>query len=307
MQRSPCNSVAVNTNTTDQAHVTATGRNKEMTTECSERTSVFDDDINDQLESELFTREWIQYGSLESNSCPRHGLVPRDDCMSCTTNPALLEPHLNVTYVSAITPTDSEAVIVPQRYNELRGSGNELKSVQFMPLKAECYYTLAPYLANKTRPASRGEMLMNVCTPTTKTPCINIPWCIIGKYNGRAPSEFTHINKVDSDWVLFMPSTALRDIFTLMEEHDMYPTPNAHDGRSYNSSRLRLAGTVSSRVIKSAEWKVGVELASIRRYLNCDAVATATFTVTVHITPVKAIRGRYSRYRQLTLWVHSIQ
>lgn len=279
-----------------------------MTTECSERTSVFDDDINDQLESDLFTREWEQYGSLEPNKCPKHGLVPNDNCMSCTTNPSLLEPHLNVTYVSAITPTDSEAIVVPSRYNEIRGSGNELKSVQFMPLKPECYYTLAPYLASRTQPPRKGEMLMNVCTPITKTPCVRVPSCIIGKYSGRAPADFTCINKVDSDWVLFMPGTALMDIFTLMEEHDMYPTPDIHDGRSYNSSRLRLAGTVSSRVIKSADWKAGgLELASIRRYLNCDAVATATFTVTVHVAPSKPIRGRYSRYRQLTLWVHSIQ
>jgi hypothetical protein len=279
-----------------------------MTTECSENTSIFDDDINDQLKSDLFTREWVQYGSLEYNNCTTHGSVPTAGCNSCTNNPALLEQHLNITYVSAITPTDSDTVTAPPRYNEIRGLGNELQSVQFMPLKPECYYTLAPYLANKTELPRKGEMLMNVCTPITKTPCIKVPSCLIGKYNGRAPAEFTCINKVDSDWVLFMPRTAIMDIFTLMEEHDMYPTPSAHDGRSYNSSRLRLAGTVSSRVMNSTDWRTaGLELASIRRYLNCDAVATAIFTVTVHVTPSKSTRGRRTRYRHLTLWIHSIQ
>jgi hypothetical protein len=272
----------------------------------SEPTTVFDDDINDQLSSDLFTRDWMQVGSLEMNECDTHGQVPQPSCPSCNNNPRLLKNYLNITYVSAMVADDAEEYKVPARYNELRGPGNELSSVQFMPLKPSCYYTLAPYLANKTSAPQPGEMLMNVCTPATKTPCIRIPWCIIGAYSGSSPDEFTSINKVECDWVLFMPHTALSDIFKLMEEHDMYPTPDGHDGRAYSSSRLRVAGSVSSRIMKSKDWKSGNELKSIRRYLNCDAVATATFTVTVHVNPAGGQRGKHSRYRHLVLWVHSI-
>lgn len=272
----------------------------------SEVTSVFDDDVLDQLHSDLYTRDWIQYGSIEVNTCPEHGSVPTPGCSQCNNDPKLEETRLTIVYVAADSVTKDGNYTVPPRYNELRAAGNELSPVQFMPLKPECYYTLAPYLAAKTGSVSRGEMLMNVCTATTKTPCIKIPWCIIGRYRGTTPDEYASISKVDQEWVLFLPRTALVDIFALMEDHDMYPTPDLHDGRSYCSSRLRVAGTVTSRIMSSTDWTTGEELDSIRRYLNCDAVITATFTVTVHVTPPLVSRGKHSRYRKLVLWIHSI-
>jgi hypothetical protein len=278
-----------------------------MNTPFSECTSVFDDDTLDQLNSNLFTREWTQVGSLEDNNCDKHGLVPQSTCVKCNNNPKLMGRYLNVTYVIAVYDNTEADCEVPERYNELRGSGNELASVQFMPLDPRCYYTLYPYLKMRTTPPERGEVLMNVCTRSTKTPCIRIPWCIVGNYNGVVPDEFASVRKKDSEWVLFIPHTALMDIFALMEEHDMYPTPDSHDGRAYSSSRLHIAGTVSSRVIKPEDWNVGRDLETVRRYLNCDAVATATFTVTVHLTPYKGARGKHTRYKHLTLWVHSIQ
>jgi hypothetical protein len=278
-----------------------------MTAVFSECTSVFDDDTLDQLNSDLFTRDWIQVGSLESNKCSKHGLIPQLYCDQCNNNPKLLGTHLNVMYLTG-SYDDSEAdPEVPSRYNELRGNGNEIASVQFMPLDPRCYYTLSPYLRVRTTPPERGEVLMNVCTRSTKTPCIRIPWCLVAKYNGVAPDEFASIGKVDNDWVLFVPHTAIMDIFSLMEEHDMYPTPDSHDGRAYSSSRIRVAGTVSSRVMKDIDWTFGHDLRTVRRYLNCDAVATATFTVTVHLTPYRGSKGKHTRYRHLTLWVHSIQ
>lgn len=273
----------------------------------SEVTSVFDDDTLDQLNSSLYTRGWSQYGSLEANNCEEHGLVPEPLCSKCNNSPKLLDPHLDVTYVADTYDVVDWDTDIPPQYNELRGPGRELAGVEFMPLDPNCYYTLAPYLRTKTATAQRGEVLMNICTSFTKTPCIRVPWCLVARYKGTVPDEFTRIRKVDSDWVLFFPHTALKDIFTLMEEHDMYPTPDSHDSRAYSSSRLHVAGTVSSRVMKSAEWSTGPELKTVRRYLNCDAVVTATFTVTVHLTPYKGSRGRHSRYRHLSLWIHSIQ
>jgi hypothetical protein len=278
-----------------------------MTAVFSECTSVFDDDTLDQLNSDLFTRDWIQVGSLESNKCSKHGLIPQLYCDQCNNNPKLLGTHLNVMYLTGSYDDGEADPEVPSRYNELRGNGNEIASVQFMPLDPRCYYTLSPYLRVRTTPPERGEVLMNVCTRSTKTPCIRIPWCLVAKYNGVAPDEFASIGKVDNDWVLFVPHTAIMDIFSLMEEHDMYPTPDSHDGRAYSSSRIRVAGTVSSRVMKDIDWTFGHDLRTVRRYLNCDAVATATFTVTVHLTPYRGSKGKHTRYRHLTLWVHSIQ
>lgn len=304
-----CNSVAANTKLFDKVPVKCLWiyAKEAMNAVFSECTSVFDDDTLDQLNSNLFTREWTQVGTLEGNNCTKHGLVPQETCPHCNNNPKLIGRHLNVVYVIAVYDNEGSDCEVPDRYNELRGPGNELASVQFMPLDPRCYYTLYPYLSTRTAEPERGETLMNVCTSGTKTPCIRIPWCLVAKYNGAAPEEYASIGKAEDDWVLFVPHTALMDIFSLMEEHDMYPTPDGHDGRAYSSSRLRVAGTVSSRVIKPEQWNVGRDLKTVRRYLNCDAVATATFTVTVHLTPYKGSRGRHTRYKHLTLWVHSIQ
>lgn len=282
-----------------------------MTPAFSDVTTQFDDDISDQLESDLFTRDWVQYGTLEANKCNEHGLVPVRGCEACNNDPKLApgRKKLNVVYISKTfsdEPEDDNLVTPPKRYNELRRHGYEMASIQFMPLDPKCCYTLAPYLRNHTEPPAKGELLMNVCTPYTKTPCIKIEWCLIGRYKGRVPDGFEFIEMQNESWVLFTPLTAMNDVSVMMEEHDMYPTPSAHDGRAYSSSRIRLADVLSTRRVKEDDWRQGPDLRSIQRYLNCDAVATASFTVTIHLVPFRGNTGRKSRYHHVNLWLHAI-
>lgn len=275
----------------------------------SDATTEFDDDISDQVESELFTRDWVQYGTLEENKCKEHDLVPTKGCVKCNHDPSLLPgcKKLNIVYLSRTFDHEiDDDPSPPVRYNELRRHGYELASAEFMPIDPKCCYTLAPYLEKNVGPPGKGELLMNVCTAYTKTPCVKIEWCIIGKYKGKVPDGFEFLEVGGENWVLFTPLTAMNDISTMMEEHNMYPTPSPHDGRAYSSSRLQLASNISTRRIDKSEWRQGPDLRSIQRYLNCDAVATASFTVTVHLTPFKGNTGRKSRYRHVNLYLHSI-
>lgn len=264
-------------------------------------TTPTDSEISDQLNSDLYTRGWFQLTTLERNSCSEHGPVPHCDCPMCNNNPKTLVDSVEFLYVQCGDD------YIPSGYNRLRRIGDERSTVQFMPLDPRCYYTLYAYIRQHTEAPIPGELLMNVCTSCTKTPLIDIPWCVVAKCSGYIPDGFLTTAVYGGTSVLAVPKDAIQDIFDLMADHGMYPTVNRHDYMKYPSSRLRLAksATIGELVFQSDG--PYDEITALRRYLNCDAVATATFTVTVHLTHWVTSLGTYDKFRNVVLWIHAIR
>lgn len=274
----------------------------------TENQSVFDEDVKDQISERLYTKEWSIYGSNDSGKCQHTEFSNDAFCPVCSTWEDRSGGYFYMGYVwssTLVTSVRSDRDCLPLFF-PLK-EGGECCTIELVPPSLETLGKYYPYFSKYALTDSRGEMFVNFCRKEYKSPCVDINNCIVASCTGEVEDNIAVVHKRDQVWGLFIPNNAMMNICELLADHDVYPVPGAHDSLSYNSARIIVAGTVKTRVMKEVEWDTTSQCKSMSRFVKCDAVATATFTVSVVLRPYLSSKGKFSKYKYMNVVVHNIR
>lgn len=269
----------------------------------TELQSVYDDDTKDQLEGSLYTRDWTIYGTEDKAPCTHELLHGEKLCYVCQTSNTRSGMHFYMGYVWASAPLWDMDLPLSLALKQ----GGEVCNVEFLPATDKTLGNYYRYFNKYALTGDRGEVVMNLCRGMFKSPCVDIPNCVVAACAGKVSEDIAVISKREQLWALFVPNTAMMSIVDLMLDHDMCPIPSAHDGMSYNSSRIVVAGGVKTRIVRDGEWDTSSRRTSMSRYVKCDAVMTATFTISIVLRPYMNSKGKYSRWRYMNIVLHNIK
>jgi len=97
------------------------------------------------------------------------------------------------------------------------------------------------------------------------------------------------------------------NIVDSLNEIGIMPLPSPHDAQPYNSSRVVVIRDMILCNIQPEEWNTGSVHRSVSRFVSCEAVATATFTVSALLTPYTRARGTHTSKKYMSLVIHNIK
>ena len=254
--------------------------------------TTFDDDIGDQLRQGLYTDSWAIHGSLDHCECKEGECVKRGRCKG---------RFFSMIFVNTLHSVKNA------RSLELPGEAC-CTSFQEMPPTSDVLGVYYDYFRTNVLDMVKGESLVNLCTSDFKSPCFDIRNCILARRTTPPPHGYTFLHRSEHEyWVLLMPSTRVDVVFEALHYIDIIPVPGVHDANAYNSSRLTAAGSIATKIMPPGSWRTPSYEHVVTRYVECDAVATATFTVTIILTRFSKAQGSHTHKRNVEFVVHNVK
>ncbi|KAF2861615.1 hypothetical protein K470DRAFT_285329 [Piedraia hortae CBS 480.64] len=228
--------------------------------------SEYDDDVNDMINSGLYTRGWTLIGT---ESPPNNG----DEWFD-----------MKFMQLQADNGYDIAKAKRPLRLRVTEDVTSEL-----IPLSLDVLGKYYDYLTECIDPYVRGVMLVCTCQPAVKSPVFDVPNCVLvrPKTNRYDHTFFTTVDTEAYTAVLFVPIIVTDALMDSLHSIGVRVMPTYQDTWSYSSVRISL-----SRHLRG--WRRDATAAVFAERLNCDAVATATFTVSVVLEPLQSARGKHT-------------
>lgn len=250
-----------------------------------------DMDERSMIDSGLYTREWNIVGTSS----------PTDDIGGVPT-------YFSMSFqMKTYNCTDSDSQDTDE-HTTITLNVTAAESIEIMPAAKE---TLGPYykyfinhVMNK-----KSDSLVNVCRKSSKSPCFDIEnCCLIVPGSGVRMNGFSTALVSGVKCVPLVPCSAVQAIQDALATLGMSVEPTLHDALAFNGHRVRMSGQYVTTDIGPDEWKRDQRYArDFNHILRCDAVATATFTVSVVISAVHGKHSWCANRKSFKLVVHSIK
>lgn len=256
-----------------------------------ESLSIPDENINDLVAGGLYLREWAIVGT------------PPPSPDSATVE------HLVLNYHQATEDTDPSEIervtprpIVLDRDTQLQ--------IEEIPVLRDTLGQYEKYFADCVV-KSRSDMVLNICKVRKKSPCVDIPGCLVVKPSrdmSLISDDYCKVKVGDQDCILMIPQTVIDNVIENVAYTGKYVVSVPHDAWPYNSSRVRISQLYTDFQPEDSDWdSTSTYLRDLQRYVSCSAVSTATLTVTFVLG---TCWGKYSYYRSrksLSIVVHAIK
>lgn len=255
--------------------------------------STYDDDnVRDMMNSDLFRREWTIVGTEPPLT---KGKV------------ADITEHLilNFHQIEEGVPEDETANVKPRPILLKHNSDYQLEMIPVYPNILGKYYEYFSRCVS----LHKGDYLLNVCTTRKKSPCVDIPNCVLAAIpegSVRNLDCFTVKNMGSYDCVVYVPNSIIYEIISALNDIGISIVPSLHDGMPYNSIRTRISD-LCTEFSKDAWSKDSRYIREFSRYAPCNAVTTATLTVSFVLGVVRGPRSRYNNKKSLEIVVHAIK
>lgn len=255
--------------------------------------STFDDEMKDMLDSKLYTREWRLVGTEPPTTLTHDSTDTQHLSMCFYQEDETTEDNIS-------NHTDIKPIVM---------KAQTTYDVEILPVHIQ---TLGYYYDYFTSYVSlqKGDCLINVCKDRQKSPCVDIPYCILVKpkhKNIQNSEDFTFINIRGEECIIFIPTRIVYNLLCNLGNIDITVPPSIHDGWAYNSSRVRMSSIFTCNEIPDTSWATGSRVRDISRYVSCTAVATATLTVSFVLSSVRGVSSFYHNRKLLDVVVHAIK
>lgn len=249
----------------------------------------YDDDIRDLLVDGLFTREWTIVGTQPPSS---------DNAES---------GYFNM-YYKQTYDDDNKRSRNAAREKPLTLKPSQPDPVELLPPVPSTLGPYYSYFRDCVLTGRHGEMLVNFCRNGKKSPCVDIPGCALVVPTKTADVEnFTLIKLGNVPCVPVVPTSIILNIIDSLAEVCQPVYPSFHDGWAYNGSRVRMSKMYTECELDDNAWKKEGFARDFSRLVRCVAVATATFTVSVVLSP-SVQRTRYPTHKKvLEVVIHNIK
>jgi len=248
----------------------------------------YDADIHEMLSGNLYTRDW----TLVSRHLPDGSLVMYY-AQTCDLLNSTSQQRMNECPVTLCPEDDVVMVeVMPPNEDTLEEHHEYFRDVVFNMHQS-------------------GELLINVCTQRYKTPLFNISGCIVARHT----SPFCQSRDLSSNVIaigeyqasLLIPTSVVTSIFEALSAVDIIVLPDVHDAKKYTGSRVQPRSGIEVSRIPQSKWCHNETSKDINRYINCNAVATATFTVSAVVTPYEHTKGIRPSRRRVKFVVHNVR
>ena len=263
-------------------------------TQSVETSSAYDAEVSDLLEQELYTKGWEIHGSLEKcDGAETHSV--------CWDRGVCGDNYFSFMYMQ---PAEYKA---RERRGIQVGISDTSESVEIIPSDSSLFGNYWRYFKQHVFEGTKGESLMSICRRDVKSPSFDILRCVVALTSQRPPRDCTWVQQGERYWVLFIPNSVISNIIDSLNEISIMPLPSPHDALAYNSSRVSTTTNTIICQVEPEEWDTGSVYKSISRFVTCEAVTTATFTVSVLLTPYARARGTHTSKKYMSLVVHNVK
>lgn len=256
--------------------------------------STYDAEVQDMLRHSIYTRDRLIRGSLDG--CP-----DGDDHSKCKEVGACPGVYFAFAYIDALGARGSSTTAVQL------DDGGETQSLEPMPSSPVLFDKYYEYFSAYVFDGTRGEKVVNLCKKDTKSPVFDVPGCVVAKRSSKPSSSYPSFWHRDCYWVPLVSGSAVSSIIDSLNDIDIRPMPSTHDVQSYGGSRVLMKRKPTTCQLRSCDWDDKSDKASICRFLPCDAVATATFTVSILLKPYPRARGIHPSKVYMSLVLHNIK
>lgn len=257
-------------------------------------TSAYDATVEDLLQQNLYTAGWEIRGNL--NNCSG-----TDTHSTCVQKGTCLDTYFSFTYVQA-----AEQKHKNYRKVEVSPGGSE-ESVEVIPSHGSLFGRYWDYFSERVFEGCKGESLVSICRGEVKSPSFDVLGCVIALTHKKPPNNYAWVKEGGSYWVILIPNSVVSNIMDSLNCIDIIPLPSAHDTQSYNSSRVLVKCRPVLCEMRPGDWTKGSTRKSISRFTECDAVATATLTVSILLTPYAKARGKHTSKKYMSFVVHNVK
>lgn len=246
---------------------------------------VNDDDFNDIITGDIHKRNWRLVGSTSPIDVESRGAK-----------------HFTMSYIGREPEVEPEVEVDASIFTNPMIS-NGIESIEIMPVAEsllEQYYT---YFSEHVA-LDKKDQLINICRQSIKSPCFDIRNCYIVEPKEHVSLDnYAKIVLDKKTYVLLIPSSIICNMKKSLDYLEINIEPDSSDDLAYSGSRLQISGICTFPNIKSLSWKDARHLNDFNKILNCKAVATATFTVSMIL---RQFQG-YVRTKTLVVVVHAIK
>lgn len=254
--------------------------------------STRDDDVTDMLQGDLFTREWRIVGNCSLIE-PGH----QSDHL------IMFYEQIDFSSPDRIVDIEKSAELVPVSLSIL-----EQDSVEIIPVSVASLGKYYNYFQTCVCLDARKDSLVSICKRRKKSPCFDIRRCCLVKSLKNADLvNFTMIKIGNIACVPLIPSSAVLSIIDSISNLDISIVPMIHDANAFNGCRIRMSSRYTECEIVEDQWKQDSLCENLSSFIKTDAVATATFTVSVVLSTVYGQRSKYLNKKALTIVIHSIK
>lgn len=254
--------------------------------------STRDDDVTDMLQGDLFTREWRIVGN-RSLIEPEHQ----------SEHLIMFYEQIDFLTPDRITDTEKSTKLVPISLSTLEQDPVEIIPVSMGSLGEYCNYFQTCVCLDPQK-----DSLVSICKRRKKSPCFDIPRCCLVKSSKNADLVNFAIAKIGNVvCVPLIPSSAVLSIIDSISDLDISVVPMVHDANAFNGCRIRMSSRYTECEIPEDQWKQDSLRKNLSNFIKTDAVATATFTVSVVLSTVYGQRSKYLKKKALTIVIHSIK
>jgi len=192
--------------------------------------------------------------------------------------------------------------------NPIRLSSRDTgESIEVVPADSSLFGQYWVYFREHVFEGTKGECTVNICRYGVKSPSFDILECVVALTQTKPPQGYTWLKQNEHYWALFVPNSVVSILIDSLNELDIVPLPSAHDAQSYNSSRISVVSSPVTCQMGLDDWNTGGTYKSISRFVTCTAVATATFTVSILLTPYARARGTHTSKKHMSLVVHNVK
>jgi len=265
--------------------------------------SIYDDDVNDMISGNLFTRDWKIVGTdpPASPEADNGGSDASHDTshlvMFFEESPMIGPGEFQPIYNSKPSRIASPIVL----------DSSEPETVEILPISSNSLGMYYNYFASCVA-QNRYDQLINVCRKRRKSPCFDIENCYLAvPHPDTNLDNFTTAEIDGLTCVPLIPSSIVLNMMDSLAALDIRVVPAIHDVLAYNGCRVRMSASYTDCAIDPSSWKGNTYTALFSRILRCKAVTTATLTVSMVLGMTYSRKSHYNNRKTLTIVVHAIK
>ncbi|KAM3518254.1 hypothetical protein NHJ13051_008329, partial [Beauveria bassiana] len=211
--------------------------------------SAYDDDANDMIKANLFTRDWKLMGTAP----PGSPIEPHASGSGVTD-------HFVMFYEEQLGQSDDEGADSSDHGSTLHPlilDRNTVENIEVIPISKMSLGSYHEYFSRCVAP-EHGDELINICRSGKKSPVFDIRDCYLvkpvsGKKQRNSILPNVSVAKVGSvDCVPLVPTSIIFNIMDSLVELGINTMPDIHDSFAFSGSRL-IKNTLASNNLLSEE------------------------------------------------------
>ena len=261
--------------------------------------SIYDDDIIDMTEGDLFTRDWKLVGTDPPTS--------HDDSKTSVNVSHFLMYFEEDTMESPVDDQSSYKNTSTQLKSPIVLRRNVPEAIEIMPISHSSLQMYYEYFRSCVKQHNYDE-LITVCRNERKSPCFDIKNCYLCIPHPKANLDnFTTVEIGGLTCVLLIPQSVIDNMMISLADININVAAAIHDSQSYNGCRVKMSAIYTDCKIDSSSWKGNTYADMFRPILRCKAVTTAVLTVSMILGIVYGRKSAYINRKSLTIVVHAIK